>query len=310
VRPVNGNPQSVNFDWGAVAADDRAMGDGQVVAWSQQQLLAETGNPRFNAVGIYRPHLPWYLPQKYFDLHPLDDVRLPATIENDLDDISEIAQLQGRTGDLLPMELHKWVLEAGTWREGVRAYLASISFADAMLGQLLDALERSGRANNTIIVLWSDHGWHLGEKARWRKHTLWHDSTHVPLIVVAPGVTQPASRSDVPVSLMDLYPTLTELAGLETPGHVEGQSLVPLLEDPQASWERDAVVTTFGYRNHAVTGYRYRYLTYSDGSEELYDLETDPNEWTNRADDPALEHIKAELAAWLPRHDEPDARGL
>ncbi len=308
VRPVNGNPQSVNFDWGTVVTDDRAMGDGQVVAWSERQLLAETGSPRFNAVGIYRPHLPWYLPQKYFDLHPLDDIRLPATIENDVDDISEIAQVQGRTGDMWPMELHKWVLEAGAWKEGVRAYLASISFADEMLGQLLVTLEQSGRANNTIIVLWSDHGWHLGEKARWRKHTLWHDSTHVPLIVVAPGITQPGSRSDVPVSLMDLYPTLTELAGLETPGHVEGDSLVRLLKDPQAPWERDAVVTTFGYRNHAVTGNRYRYITYSDGSEELYDIQTDPNEWTNRADDPALEHVKAELAAWLPEHNEPDAR--
>ena len=177
-----------------------------------------------------------------------------------------------------------------------------------MLGQLLDTLEQSGRAYNTIIILWSDHGWHLGEKARWRKHTLWRDSTHVPLIVVAPGVTQPGSRSDVPVSLMDLYPTLTELAGLETPTHVEGDSLVPLLKNPRAPWERDAVVTTFGYRNHAVTGHRYRYITYSDGSEELYDIQTDPNEWTNRADDPALEHVKAELAAWLPEHNEPDAR--
>ena len=310
VRPANGNPQSVNFDWGPVAADDRAMGDGQVVAWSQLQLLAETGNPRFNAVGIYRPHLPWYLPQKYFDMHPLEDIRLPDTIENDIDDISEVAKLQGRSGDLLPLELHKWVLAAGTWKEGVRAYLASISFADAMLGQLLDTLEDSGRVDNTIIVLWSDHGWHLGEKARWRKHTLWHDSTHVPLIVVAPGVTRPGSRSNVPVSLMDIYPTLTELAGIATPAHVEGKSLLPLISDPQALWEREAVVTTFGYRNHAVTGNRYRYLTYSDGSEELYDIQTDPNEWTNRADDPSLTGVKTSLIEWLPEHNEPDARAL
>jgi arylsulfatase A-like enzyme len=311
VRPANGNPQSVNFDWGTVSADDRAMGDGQVVAWSQQQLLVETGKPRFNAVGIYRPHLPWYLPQKYFDLHPLENIRLPATIENDLDDISEIAQAQGITSNnMRPMELHKWVLEAGAWREGVRAYLASISFADAMLGQLLSTLEQSGRSDSTIIVLWSDHGWHLGEKARWRKSTLWRESTRVPLIIVAPGITQPGSSSDVPVSLMDLYPTLTELTGLETPGHIEGESLVPLLNDPQAPRDRAAVVTTFGYRNHAVTGNRYRYITYSDGNEELYDIQTDPNEWTNRADDPLLAGVKAALIEWLPEHDEPDARGL
>jgi len=307
VRPANGNPHSPNFDWSAVAADDRAMGDGQVVAWSTHQLLAETGSPRFDAVGIYRPHLPWYLPQKYFDRFPLEEVQLPVVLENDLDDISEIAKLQGRTANMPAMELHEWVLEANVWQEGVRAYLASVSFADTMLGQILDALEQSGRADDTIIVLWSDHGWHLGEKARWRKHTLWSESTRVPLIIVAPGVTQPGSRSAAAVSLLDLYPTLTELTGLETPSHVEGESLVPLLEDPQAESNR-AVLTTFGYRNHAVTGDRYRYLTYADGSEELYDLQTDPNEWTNRADDPELSRVKAELAEWLPQHDEPDAR--
>ena len=130
----------------------------------------------------------------------------------------------------------------------------------------------------------------------------------MPLIIVAPGVTEPGSRSAAPVSLMDLYPTLTELTGLETPGHVEGTSLVPLLEDPTAASDR-TVLTTFGYRNHAVTGARYRYLTYTDGSEELYDLQTDPNEWTNRADDPELSRVKAELIAELPAYDAPDARG-
>ena len=306
-RPANGSPFSVNVDWAAIAADDRAMGDGQVVAWSVHQLLAETGNPRFNAVGIYRPHLPWYLPQKYFDLYPLDAVELPAVIEGDLDDISEIAKLQGESAAMSPMGIHEWALEAGVWKDGVRAYLASVSFADAMLGQVLDALEQSGREDNTIIVMFSDHGWHLGEKARWRKHTLWRESTRVPLIVVAPGITQPGSRSDVPVSLLDLYPTLTELAGLPTPGHLEGVSLLPLIEDPAASLERRAVVTTYEYRNHAVSSDRYRYIVYSDGSEELYDLESDPHEWRNRAADPALSAIKAELGDWLPRHDEPDA---
>ena len=307
-RPANGSPFSVNVDWAAIAADDRAMGDGQVVAWSVHQLLAETGNPRFDAVGIYRPHLPWYLPQKYFDLYPLEDVELPVVSEGDIDDISEIAKLQGESAAMSPMGIHEWALEAGVWKDGVRAYLASVSFADAMLGQVLDALEQSGREDNTIIVMFSDHGWHLGEKARWRKQTLWRESTRVPVIVVAPGITRPGSRSDVPVSLMDLYPTLTELAGFSTPEHVEGVSLVPLLEDPAATLERAAVVTTFRYRNHAVSSDRYRYIVYSDGSEELYDLETDPHEWINRAADPTLSAVKAELEEWLPRHDEPDAR--
>ena len=305
--PANGNPLTVRVDWAPIFADDRAMGDGQVAAWSARQLLTETGGPRFDAVGIYRPHLPWYLPRKYFDLYPLDTVELPPVLENDLDDISEIARMQGTTTGS-PMEIHQWALEAGVWRDGVQAYLASVSFADAMLGQVLDALEQSGRAADTIIVMWSDHGFHLGEKARWRKQTLWRESTRIPLIVVAPGVTQPGSRSNAPVSLLDLYSTITELAGLPTPDHVEGLSLLPLLEDPAATLERAGVVTTFGYRNHAVSSDRYRYIVYSDGSEELYDLETDPHEWTNRAADPALSAVKAELMAWLPRHDEPDAR--
>lgn len=306
-RPANGNPHDVRFDWAPIFADDRAMGDGQVAAWSARQLLTETDGPRFDAVGIYRPHLPWYLPQKYFDLYPLDTVELPPVLENDLDDISEIARRQG-TNFGSPMEVHQWALEAGVWKDGVQAYLASISFADAMLGHVLDALEQSGRAAETIIVMWSDHGFHLGEKARWRKQTLWRESTRVPLIVVAPGVTQPGSRSNAPVSLLDLYSTLTELAGLPTPNHVEGLSLLPLLEDPAAILERAGVVTTFGYRNHAVSSERYRYIVYSDGSEELYDLESDPHEWTNRAADPALSAVKAELMDWLPRHNEPDAR--
>jgi len=176
-RPVNGSPLSERFDWSAVSTTDMAMGDGQVVTWSVEQILAKSNAPKFNAVGIYRPHLPWYLPQKYFDMYPLEDIVLPAVLENDLDDIPELFIQLGRGGgNLSPMAIHDWIVEdetKGRWREGVRAYLASISFADAMLGHLLDALEQSGRADNTIIVLWSDHGWHLGEKARWRKETLW-----------------------------------------------------------------------------------------------------------------------------------------
>lgn len=308
-RPANGNPYSSNFDWAAVSADDRAMGDGQVVAWIERQLLAETGTPRFTAVGIYRPHPPWYLPAGYFDRFPLEEIVLPEVRDDDLTDISEIAKQQGLSANMPPMGLHDWVLEANQWKQGVRAYLASVNFADAMVGRVLEALERSNRTQNTIIVLFSDHGWHLGEKARWRKHTLWSESTRVPLIVVAPGVTEPGTRSAVPVSLMDIYPTLSELAGLEVPGHIEGLSLLPLLENSRANLPRRAVVTTYGYRNHTVVDDRYRYIRYSDGSEELYDLRTDPNEWNNRADDPALSRVKTELTEWLPQHDEPDARG-
>ena len=205
------------------------MGDGQVVGWVERRIAEVANGPRFLAAGIYRPHLPWYIPQAYLDMHPPEQVELPTTIENDLGDVPEFARTARAQGN----EMQDWVLEQGVWPEAVQAYLASTSFADAMVGRLLDALDASGRAGNTIIVLMSDHGFHLGEKHRWRKSSLWNESTHVPLIIVAPGVTVPGSRSGKPVSLLDVYPTLTELAGVPVPEHLEGTSLLPLIEDPR-----------------------------------------------------------------------------
>lgn len=301
--PVNGNPLMTGFDWSGLVAEDTALGDGQVVSWVARQLRAATGSPRFVAAGIFRPHLPWYVPEKYFDMHPLESIELPPHLEGDLDDVPRV----GAASTFQSTELHDWVLEQGEprWREGVRGYLASTSYADAMVGRLLDALDASGRADDTIIVLWGDHGFHLGEKVRWRKMTLWEESTHVPFVIVAPGVTEPGTTTDAPVSLMDIYPTLAELAGLELPDHVEGTSLVPLLRDPELDWERPAL-TTYGFGNHAVRSQRYRYIRYADGTEELYDHADDPNEWSNLAADPRYAALKAELAAWLPRTNAPD----
>jgi arylsulfatase A-like enzyme len=299
-RPANGSPDLLGFDWYPLVAEDFATGDGQVVDWIERQLAAETGSPRFVAAGIFRPHLPWYVPQKYVDLYPLDEVELPPVIDDDLADVPEIA----REGDFRQTEWHRWIVEAGKWREGVQAYLASVSFADAMVGRVIDALDRSGRADRTIVVLWGDHGFHLGEKERWRKMSLWEESTRVPLIVIAPGITRPGSRTARPVSLMDLYPTLAELTGVTVPAHVEGRSLKPLLEDPNAAWD-EPVLTTYGYRNHAVRSERYRYVRYADGSEELYDHRNDPHEWNNLARNPALAEIKQELARHLPAYDAP-----
>ena len=300
-RRLIDSPMFIGFDWDSVVAQDSATGDGQVVAWVEQQLLAETGSPRFIAAGIYRPHLPWYVPQKYFDMHPLEGVQLPAVLENDLDDVPEA----GARGSLQSTEMHEWVVEEQKWKEAVQGYLASVSFADALVGRLLDALEQSGRADRTIIVLLGDHGFHLGEKARWRKMTLWEESTRVPLIVVAPGVTRAGSRSGEAVSLMDLYPTLAELTGLGVPPHVEGESLVPLLRDPEGATREQPALITYGYGNHAVRDERYRYIRYADGSEELYDHDSDPNEWTNLAASPAHAQAKAQLARYLPEADAP-----
>ena len=296
VRPTNNNPWVAGFDWWPLVAEDAAMGDGQVVAWAERQLLAETGTPRFVAVGLFRPHLPWYVPERYFAMHPLADIQLPEVIENDLDDVPPIA----RKSAFRSTELHEWIVKEQKWKEGVQAYLASVSFADAMVGRILDALDASGRADRTVIVLFGDHGFHLGEKARWRKMTLWEESTRVPLIVVAPGVTTPGSKSATPVSLMDVYPTLDDLAGLPTPKYVEGETLLPLLRDPSIHRDHPAL-TTYGYGNHAVRSERYRYIRYVDGSEELYDHDNDPNEWHNLAGEPELTAVKNDLERWLPR---------
>lgn len=291
-----------HFDFYPTVTTDDAMGDGQVVNWVIQQLEAASTGPRFLSAGIFRPHLPWYVPQKYFDMHPVEDIVLPEYLETDLDDVPPAwAELIGAEPDLDTSTMG-WIKEQGTrkWQEAVQGYLASISFTDAMVGKLINALDASGRADKTIIVLWADHGFHLGEKDNWGKMTLWDETTNVPFIIVAPGVTTPGSYSDEVVSTQSIYPTLIELAGLDRPEFVDGTSLVPLLRNPEMSWD-DVAITTYGaYGNFTVRDDRYRYIVYADGQEEFYDIENDPNEWTNLADDPRYRSLKQELAARIP----------
>ena len=315
--PANGNPFNNNvinnaFDWGPIVAEDSATSDGQVADWMARHLNETSDGPRFDAVGFRRPHQPWFVPQKYFDMHPLEEVMLPPIVENDLADVPDAA-LRGNfqtaccsIGRATHKQLSDWVLETGQWPEAVQANLASISFVDAMLGRVLDGLDASGRADSTIIVVFGDHGYHVGEKSSYAKKTLWRESTRVAMFIVAPGVTQPGTRTDAPVNLLDIYPTLAELSGLPSPDHVEGTSLVPLLENPEADWDRPTL-TTNGYRNHAITSARYRYIRWADGSEELYDFVVDPHEFTNLASDPGMKVVKDEMAIWLPEENAPDA---
>ena len=302
-RPLNGLPRTRHFDWGAVAAKDGEMGDAKVVDWAESFLKRKHDKPFFLAVGLYRPHLPWYVPESYFADYPADKVRLPKVPANDLDDIPAAGRRMAKpNGD------HKRVTESDNWRLAVSGYLASMAFADAMIGRLLAALDASGYAKNTVIVFWGDHGWHLGEKQHWRKFALWEEATRVPLVVVAPQITKPGSRCGRTVSLLDLYPTLLDLCGVPCKVELEGRSLRPLLSNPQAKWDRP-VVTTHGANNHAVRSERWRYIRYADGSEELYDHDSDPNEWTNVAGRPENVKVKAKLAAWLPvRNAKPSPR--
>lgn len=201
---------------------------------------------------------------------------------------------------------HADIIKSGRWKEAVQAYLATINFADAQVGRLIDALDASPYKDNTIICLWSDHGWHLGEKEHWRKFALWEEATKAPMIWVVPGVTQAGGECNRPVDYLNIYPTLAELCGLPVSSGLEGVSLQPLLKDPSASWVRPAI-TTHGRNNHGVRSQDFRYIRYADGGEELYDHRLDPMEWKNLAADPDYAEIKSELARWLPQRNVPEA---
>ena len=281
--------------WAKLDVDDAAMDDTKMVNYAIDKLNEKHDRPFFIHCGTYKPHLPWDVPKKYFDLHPLSSVVLPDVPEDDLDDIppAGLAMIEHSGSTVADLKA------AGKWKEAVQAYLAAHSFADAQVGRLLDALKASPSADNTIVVLWGDHGWHLGEKEHWTKNTLWERATHAPLIFKVPGFTQPGQRIITPVDFMNIYPTLADLCGLEIPAHCEGVSMKPLLADPDLTWKRPAV-TTCGEGNHAMRDSRWRYICYKDGSEELYDHENDPNEWKNLADVPELGEVKARLAQWIP----------
>jgi hypothetical protein len=268
------------------------MSDAQVVDFAKKYLENDQEQPFFFAIGLDKPHSPLAVPQEFFDLYPLETVQLPNVPENDLKDVP-------RQGKILAEGAKEYqrILKSGEWQEIVQAYLATISFADAMVGRLLDALDSSNYANNTIVVLWSDNGWHLGEKLHWKKETLWEEATRVPLIISAPGLAG-GNVSPQAVSLVDLYPTLLELAGLPAKQDLEGESLVPLLKDPTAKRETPAV--SFWEYSFSVRTERWRYIQYFDGSEELYDHNKDPNEFKNLANKTKYKQIKENLAQWIP----------
>jgi arylsulfatase A-like enzyme len=287
--------------WGVLDVDDREMNDHKMVDYAVDYLRQKHDKPFFLACGLFRPHMPWQVPRKYYDMYPPDKITLPKVPDDDLQDIPAAGVKMAR-----PQGDHATMLKTGNWKYAVQAYLASISFADAQVGRLIRALDASPYADNTIIVLWGDHGWHLGEKHHWRKFSLWEEATRAPLMIVAPGVTKPGSICRRTVDFMHIYPTLAELCGLPLFDQLEGKSMLPLLGQPDAEWNLPAI-TTHGRSNHAVRSERWRYIRYANGDEELYDHDHDPLEWKNLADDPRHATIKAELGAWLPNKNAPNA---
>ncbi len=295
-----------HWDWGPIDCTDAATADGRCAQWVVEQLEARHDRPFLIALGVYATHGPWYCPRPYFDLYPLDQVRLPLVKEDDLDDVPEVATGYARWSG----NYHQLILRHNLWHEAVQAYLTQVSFADATVGRVLRALERSPYADNTIICLLSDHGWYLGEKRRWHKGGLWEEATRVPLVFVVPGLTEPGAVCTRAVSLVDLYPTLVELCGLPPRDDLEGTSLVPLLGDPERPWEKPVVIASGGGRraSYAVRTERWRYIRYYDGSEELYDHLTDACEWFNLADKPQYARLKQQLARWIPQQFAPFGR--
>ncbi len=302
--PANGIPNTSHFDWGPLPNGDEEMGDWQVAEWISGQLAVKRDKPFFLACGFYRPHLPWFAPQKYFDKFPLDSIQLPDVPEDDLSDIPEAGiKMAKPDGD------HAKVLKHDQWKQAVQGYLANVNFVDTCLGKVLDALEKSEHSENTIVVLWSDHGWHLGEKQHWRKFSLWEEATRVQMMWRVPGVTKAEQRCYAPTNLLDIYPTLVDLCGLETNPALEGNSLRPLLKNPATRWEQPSI-TTHGRNNHSARGNQFRYIRYEDGSEELYDHKSDPMELTNLASDEAHSEVKAQMAKSLPETNVPlDPKG-
>lgn len=301
--PRGGKWQYGETDWGALdVTDEKFGGDWLVSKWIGEQLARKHDKPFFLATGIYRPHEPWFVPKKYFDQFPLKDIQLPPGYKaDDLDDLPPAGKRRG------PNRYFAHIRKHSQWKQAIQGYLASISFADAMVGRVLTALDEGPNRDNTIVVLWSDHGWHLGEKQHWQKFTAWRVCTRVPLIVRvpkgSPGLpngTQAGTKCSKPVNLLSLFPTLTDVAGLLAKKDNSGPSILPLLKNPKADWPHVAITHLDQPGNYSISGERWRLIRYANGEEELYDTQTDPYEWTNLAAKPEHANILKRLRKHSP----------
>jgi arylsulfatase A-like enzyme len=288
-------------DWGPIHLTEEQMNDTGGANKAIAILEQQHDKPFFLAYGSFNPHMPWYVPQKYFDMHPLDEIVLPELKAGDLDDLPPLAKA---VSDGIGSFADK-VIQSGKHREAVQAYLATTTYVDTQIGRVLDALEKSPYKDNTIVVFLTDHGFHLGEKLHWQKTTLWEEGTHTLLMFRAPGVTQAGGVSERLVSLLDIYPTLAELCGLTPSDYLDGRSLVPLLKDPKAPWESTAItgLCDKGKTDLAYVSIRHelgRYTRYGAEEEEFYDTSQDPHEWTNQIDNPVYAATVQKLRAMVP----------
>lgn len=289
-KTVKGEPRSVedfiNISL-PLSVDTSEMTDWKMADWAAKKLKEKHDKPFFLACGLYRPHYPRHAPLKHYKKFPLDQITLPKVTLDDLKDINARAGKTART-----------IIESeAIYRKVVQAYLANISFADDCVGHLLNALETSEYKDNTVVILWSDHGMHVGEKYHFSKFTLWEESARVVLICKGPGILK-GVESTVPVNLVDMYPTLIDWCKLPVKKDLDGESFYPQLLNPKALRAKPSI--TAGYNGFTVRTDRWRYIAYNNGNEELYDHSGDENEWTNLAGKAEYENIKNKLKTFLP----------
>ena len=282
-------------------APDEAYPDGIIAKTAIEELkkLKAGGKPFFLATGFYRPHLPFAVPQKYWEMYKRDDIHLPLNSAPVIDGVTKYDWNELRRYGDIP---NKGPLSEEKAKELIHGYYASVSFSDAMIGKVLHELKSLGLDKNTIIVLWGDHGWNLGEHGWWCKHTNYETSTHTVMLASAPGMKKNI-RTEALVELIDLYPSLCELAGIKAPAYLEGTSFVPLMKNPKQPWKK-AVFSIFGART--IRTKEYRLIKHrKSGAIELFDHKIDPGETRNVAEKPQYEEIKKELlkqldAGWKP----------
>jgi len=284
------------LEWGKIKnEDEEKMADTMRTEWACDLLSKKHDKPIFVGVGLYATHFPNYAPEKYFDLYDADHIELPPYKADDLDDLPPAV----RKAKTARSAIHKRLESLDAVDDAVHGYLACISYQDAMLGRLLKAIESGPNAGNTIVVLWSDQGYHHGEKMDWGKHTLWERTSNVPFMWAGPGIFKGADVNAT-VSLMDMFPTLTELCGVADDQQRDGTSLVPTLKDPSSAKDRDVLLPGMKPEEYAIINDQWRYIRYADGTEELYNVQQDPNEWDNLAANPEVEDIKEKLRASAP----------
>ena len=286
--------------WSILDGNDEVAEDEKTVRYVEKKLKQQFSKPFFLIAGLYKPHLSWHIPKKYYDLYPLSSIKLPVSKADDLDDLDKQAAYSLISG---PEVITDKASEVDL-KKMVRAYMAAVSYADAQVGRIIKALDDSTYADNTLVVLWSDHGYHLGEKQLAAKRVLWEEATRAPMIWSVPGVTPKGKISTNTVDFMTIFPTLCDLLEVPTPEHVEGKSIRTLLAQPEKNTQHYAM-STYLQGNHSIRTRKWRYIHYKNGSEELYNEEIDPYEWYNLASKPENAALIKKFRALLPQKEKP-----